>query len=853
MKTGTFTVENTDAMYVGMKNELTTGGTNRSDAIINWSDDPTSGGGGPDNLRFIFTQYANSGLGNNSVPTDPQSFTGLEIARMTAEGAYGRMGIGPLFTATLPPAKRLEVVDDQNRAQLRLTYTQDQNPLFGSHTDFFEDGAANLNILPTVGFFGQVFEKFVGINTTAGTPTNTLEIQSGPLSPYFSNGNGSSGLKFRNLTANNTPVPNQGNNGVLALDVSGNVIYVPSSGGGGFFGYCTGGGSLPQLSGDAGTDLFNHNFYFARNFAGSAVNNVIIGNTCGYVPQGKLDVLQSSGSTGTIGINVLNTDQANNGAGIPVIGIKCVVNNSNTNCHKIAGWFEATPATCAGASVQYAIIVPPNGGYSGFGTINPGATVHIVGTGLMGGTAITSDASLKTNVEPLSNSLSKIRQLRGISFNWIPSMVTDDFMSGNHFGFIAQEVEPVFPDIVRTINSTGTKTLAYQEIIPVAVEAIKELDLAVTALQNAPSGGVSGTGTTNYLTKWGGTNTITSSNIVENGTNVGIGTSAPTAFLDIFNQNTFGINTNVRIKSALYDSWLNIDAGANGVSGIQFLNDGNFKWFIANSGGFNDLFTINDRLNIEFTTGNVGIGTVEPTEKLYVNGNIFATGTITQNSDANLKENQTPIVNASNIISRLTPKTFNFKTVEYPQLNLPSGNQYGLIAQEVETVLPELITSSYFPAVKDSVGNVIHPRVDYKGINYTSLIPILIQAAKEQQEKINQLESTINTCCSLGAKSVSNDIPSSDATLASGAVLYQNHPNPYTSETSIRYFVPENSMAVMTFFDEFGNEIKSVELPYKGQTAELNLTTINLASGIYSYSLIVNGKMVDTKKMVKTK
>ncbi|MBI4929935.1 MAG: hypothetical protein HY841_04170, partial [Bacteroidetes bacterium] len=55
------------------------------------------------------------------------------------------------------------------------------------------------------------------------------------------------------------------------------------------------------------------------------------------------------------------------------------------------------------------------------------------------------------------------------------------------------------------------------------------------------------------------------------------------------------------------------------------------------------------------------------------------------------------------------------------------------------------------------------------------------------------------------------------------------------------------------FYDEFGSEIKSVELPYKGTKAELNLSTSNLASGIYSYSLVVDGKIADTKKMLKTK
>ncbi|TAL58544.1 MAG: hypothetical protein EPN85_11420, partial [Bacteroidetes bacterium] len=113
MKTGTFTVENTDATYFGLKNEVTTGGANRSDAVINWSDDPAAPGGGPDNLRFIFTQFA-TGNGNcTNCPLNPQGFEGMEIARMTAENDYGRMGIGPLFTSALLPARRLEVVDGQ--------------------------------------------------------------------------------------------------------------------------------------------------------------------------------------------------------------------------------------------------------------------------------------------------------------------------------------------------------------------------------------------------------------------------------------------------------------------------------------------------------------------------------------------------------------------------------------------------------------------------------------------------------------------------------------------------------------------------------------------------------------------
>ena len=180
-------------------------------------------------------------------------------------------------------------------------------------------------------------------------------------------------------------------------------------------------------------------------------------------------------------------------------------------------------------------------------------------------------------------------------------------------------------------------------------------------------------------------------------------------------------------------------------------------------------------------------------------GNIFATGTFTQNSDLKLKQNIVGIGNGMSIINQLQPHTFNFDTTQYSWINLPKGVQHGLVAQEVETVLPELVTNSYYPDVKDSAGHIIHPRVDYKGVNYTAIIPFLIRGMQQQDSIIKVLQSTINTCCNISSRTENNNntVPSTDVELASkNSILYQNFPNPFGDGTIIKYFVPEKLSTV---------------------------------------------------------
>jgi hypothetical protein len=77
-----------------------------------------------------------------------------------------------------------------------------------------------------------------------------------------------------------------------------------------------------------------------------------------------------------------------------------------------------------------------------------------------------SDLTLKTNINTLTNPLDKITALRGVSFNWIES-------GEPSIGFVAQEVQEVLPELVQGME--GGLSVEYSNIVAVAVEAIKEL------------------------------------------------------------------------------------------------------------------------------------------------------------------------------------------------------------------------------------------------------------------------------------------------------------------------------------------------------------------------------------------
>ena len=120
----------------------------------------------------------------------------------------------------------------------------------------------------------------------------------------------------------------------------------------------------------------------------------------------------------------------------------------------------------------------------GIGTDAPQHKLHVEGNVAGQGQFISlSDLTCKTNIEPIASALELIESLRGVSFNW----KTDDELASaeqdRNFGFIAQEVEDVMPEVVSEFRN-DQKGIAYGEIVPVLVEAVKDLSKKVAQLQS---------------------------------------------------------------------------------------------------------------------------------------------------------------------------------------------------------------------------------------------------------------------------------------------------------------------------------------------------------------------------------
>ncbi|MBR1903362.1 MAG: T9SS type A sorting domain-containing protein [Bacteroidaceae bacterium] len=158
-----------------------------------------------------------------------------------------------------------------------------------------------------------------------------------------------------------------------------------------------------------------------------------------------------------------------------------------------------------------------------------------------------------------------------------------------------------------------------------------------------------------------------------------------------------------------------------------------------------------------------------------------------------------------------------------------SAVQYGLAADELKAVYPELV-------YEDENGNV--------SINYIEMIPLLVQSIKELSKKVSELEASDTNSNPTGIENTASDIDM--------VKMDQNKPNPFSESTVIGLNIPEKAQkANIYIYDMSGKQVKNINVEDRGNTS-ITVYASDLNAGMYIYSLVIDGKVCVTRKMIVT-
>jgi hypothetical protein len=656
-------------------------------------------------------------------------------------------------------------------------------------------------------------------------PRNRLEINTGSQTSNPSLA--ASGLMFRDLTsASPTTVANPGP-GVLGVDVNGNVIYVPAGTSGTTIGNPCSAVVKNPLAASWEVPLANSNYIFSETAAGTG--KVGIGNiTTVCTPGNVLEVAKNGSTPNATGLSGLRLTDLKTGAGVATANGTVLSVNANGDVILVPDQQGAFPGAQNGLSNTVTAINPT-------GKVQLGQDIGEAG-----------DPGLLLNDRE------------------IPFFSKTIYM--DNFARIVMN-RPVAGPKEATLEIGQHMNLGVYPFIPNfgAVSMGVKVDMPNNA--GNPNVGI-----------------YSVSNSIAGNTGV-YGEGG-----DLSNNTCYGV------IGAAYAGANNTANGAGDAAyfptiGVQGIARGFFDGtrYSRNLGGY---FVANTTANY-----NYGVWATAPSSAGgslnnwagYFDGDVkflgdgYVGGSLLFTSDILFKTNVDTITDPLNILKQLKPRTYFYDTTNVYGLTFSGKKQYGFVAQDINTVLPELVNTINKAADIDVAGNVIHPAVSYKTVNYNALFALLTSAMQKQQDIIDslqhgthvkdslvdarmdqqdaliqQLMNMINACCqnpenrnaANGAGSiVQMNVELSDKDVI---VLNQNVPNPFAEQTTITYHIPEKAgFAQIIFNDMKGQIIKVVDVKTKGK-GQLNVFANDLSSGLYTYSLYVDGKLIDTKKMVKS-
>lgn len=171
------------------------------------------------------------------------------------------------------------------------------------------------------------------------------------------------------------------------------------------------------------------------------------------------------------------------------------------------------------------------------------------------------------------------------------------------------------------------------------------------------------------------------------------------------------------------------------------------------------------------------------------------------------------------------------------ELQAIEKNHYGLLATQLQELYPNLVYQN--------------PQGELS-INYIEMIPLLVESIKELKAEIAELQGGNNGGVVLMSRSLDNANSMEENSLTI-PVLEQNNPNPFTENTVIGYTLPESvQTATLYIYDMNGTQVHQMTLTERGSSS-VTVSGGELSAGMYLYSLIADGKVINTKRMILTK
>ncbi len=246
-----------------------------------------------------------------------------------------------------------------------------------------------------------------------------------------------------------------------------------------------------------------------------------------------------------------------------------------------------------------------------------------------------------------------------------------------------------------------------------------------------------------------------------------------------------------------------------------------------------------------FNANGNGIGMLGYQNSLYsVKAHDIYASNIVYSSDKSLKKNIRTLYDALPLIKKLRPVSFDYnydysgeKNVNLrTRLETGDKNRLGFIAQEVQKVLPQSVS------MEESDSTLCIRMMDF--------VPLLVKGMQEQLAYLDSLKSELNELKESENAIKSARIESLESVFETEAKLYQNSPNPFSERTVINCFIPKSSNnARLLIFNTQGTLVKTCLISGRNQTS-VTIAGSELNAGVYIYSLIIDNKEIDSKRMI---